>query len=211
MLIKNIFKISIVLFFLQLARVLFKSAVFSFIDRTLTADVIINCIFTSGALIICLAFFKARNLKIGFLPENFNLKYKACTALLLIFIITTPIITKNISFYAILSLIYNAILTVLYEEIIFRGYVYSKISSIKNEKYACLCSSILFGVWHLGYIDTILWRTSMFSPDADIPSIMFWKTLTGLIIGFILVFFRYKNKNVYSSVLVHSFINAFGG
>lgn len=99
MLIKNIFKISIVLFFLQLARVLFKFAVFSIMDRTLTTDVIIKCIFTSGALIIYLAFFKAKNLKISFLPENFNLKYKACTALLLIFIITTPIITKNITFF----------------------------------------------------------------------------------------------------------------
>ncbi len=81
---------------------------------------------------------------------------------------------------------------------------------MKNDLIAYIVSTILFEVWHLGYIDTIIWRTSLFSPDANIANIMFWKIITGMIIGVILGFFRYKNKNVYSSMLVHTFINTFG-
>lgn len=43
-----------------------------------------------------------------------------------------------------------------------------------------------------------------------IVNIMFWKVITGMIIGIVLGFFRYRNKNVYSSMLVHTFINTFG-
>lgn len=41
-------------------------------------------------------------------------------------------------------------------------------------------------------------------------NILFWKVVTGMAIGAILGFFRYRNKNIYSSVLVHTFINTFG-
>ncbi|MBS5737269.1 MAG: CPBP family intramembrane metalloprotease [Clostridiales bacterium] len=34
--------------------------------------------------------------------------------------------------------------------------------------------------------------------------------MTGIVIGIVLGFFRYKNKNVYSSILIHTFINTFG-
>ena len=126
------------------------------------------------------------------------------------FFIVTPIITKNYELYNILSLVYNAIITVIFEELIFRGLIFKEISSMKNDLIAYIVSTILFGIWHLGYIDTIIWRTSLFSPDANIANIMFWKVITGIIIGVILGFFRYKNKNVYSSMLVHTFINTFG-
>ena len=81
---------------------------------------------------------------------------------------------------------------------------------MKNDFIAYISSTILFGVWHLGYLDTVIWRTSLFTPDADIVNILFWKVVTGMAIGAILGFFRYRNKNIYSSVLVHTFINTFG-
>ena len=145
-----------------------------------------------------------------FSSKKFNMKYKLFTIFVLLFFIVTPIITKNYELYNILSLVYNAIITVIFEELIFRGLIFKEISSMKNDLIAYIVSTILFGIWHLGYIDTIIWRTSLFSPDANIANIMFWKVITGIIIGVILGFFRYKNKNVYSSMLVHTFINTFG-
>lgn len=76
----------------------------------------------------------------------------------------------------------NALVTVIFEEVIFRGFVYE--NTCKNEKYKYIVSSILFGIWHLGYIDTVLYRTSIFNPNADILKIMFWKVITGMILGF---------------------------
>lgn len=208
--VKNIFKTAVLLFILQMLRILFKSVIFLFVERTLMTDVYVNCIYTALAILLSLYIFKSKNINIDFLPKDFNVKYKAATAALLIFMITTPVITKSISIYSIISLIYNALITIIYEEIIFRGYIYKKMQILRGSRFAYVYSSIFFGLWHLGYIDTILWRTSLFFTEADIPSIMFWKAVTGLIIGLILGFFRYKNNNVYSSVIVHSFINTFG-
>lgn len=208
--VKNIFKTAVLLFILQMLRILFKSVIFLFVERTLMTDVYVNCIYTALAILLSLYIFKSKNINIDFLPKDFNIKYKAATAALLIFMITTPVITKSISLYSIMSLFYNALLTVIYEELIFRGFIYKKMQTLRSSRFAYVYSSIFFGLWHLGYIDTILWRTSLFFTEADILSIMFWKAVTGLIIGLILGFFRYKNNNVYSSVIVHSFINTFG-
>lgn len=71
-------------------------------------------------------------------------------------------------------------------------------------------STLLFGIWHLGYVDTVLWRTSLFFPDANLVQIMFWKVMTGLAIGALLGLFRWKSENVYSAMLVHMFINTLG-
>ena len=95
--VKNIFKTAVLLFILQMLRILFKSVIFLFVERTLMTDVSVNCIYTALAILLSIYIFKSKNIKIDFLPEDFNIKYKAATAALLIFMITTPVITKSIS------------------------------------------------------------------------------------------------------------------
>ena len=135
--VKNIFKTAFLLFILQMLRILFKSVIFLFVERTLMTDVSVNCIYTFLAILLSLYIFKSKNINIDFLPKDFNVKYKAATTALLIFMITTPVITKSIALYSIISLVYNALLTVIYEEIIFRGYIY-KDADIKKHP-ICLC------------------------------------------------------------------------
>ena len=48
---------------------------------------------------------------------------------------------------------------------------------MKNDLIAYIVSTLLFGIWHFGYIDTIIWRTSLFYTNSDIVNIMFWKVL----------------------------------
>ena len=62
---------------------------------------------------------------------------------------------------------------IIYEETIFRGFVYKEISNIKNDLWAYISSTILFGIWHLGYADTVMWRVSMISQNSNIMNIMF--------------------------------------
>lgn len=195
---------------LQIGRIVFKNLIFAFIDRTLLSDVIVSMIYMILIICISILIIKKKKININIFPEKFNIKYKVFTILVLLFFIVTPIITMNYELYNILSLVYNAIITVIFEEIIFRGFIFKEISLMKNELTAYFISTILFGLWHLGYIDTIIWRTSLFSPEVNIANIMCWKFITGMIIGVVLGFFRYKNKNVYSSMLVHTFINTFG-
>lgn len=105
-------------------------------------------------------------------------------------------------------MIYGAFITVIFEEILFRGLVYEEISN--NKTYKFLLSTLMFGFWHLGYIDTIIFRTSLFNPTADIFNIMVWKVITGLILGLIFGFLKYKTDNAYSSMLARMLVNAIG-
>ena len=207
---KKILFIILFLTLLQVGRIVFKNLVFDIFDRNLLSDVIVSMVYMIIVICISSIILRKKNINLNFFPKKFNMKYKLFTIFFLFFFIVTPIITKNYEWYNILSLVYNAIITVIFEELIFRGLIFKEISSMKNDLIAYIVSTILFGIWHLGYIDTIIWRTSLFSPDANIANIMFWKVITGIIIGVILGFFRYKNKNVYSSMLVHTFINTFG-
>lgn len=207
---KKILFIILFLTLLQVGRIVFKNLVFDIFDRNLLSDVIVSMVYMIIVICISIIILRKKNINLNFFPKKFNMKYKLFTIFVLLFFIVTPIITKNYKLYNILSLVYNVIITVIFEELIFRGLIFKEISSMKNDLIAYIVSTILFGIWHLGYIDTIIWRTSLFSPGANIANIMFWKVITGIIIGVILGFFRYKNKNVYSSMLVHTFINTFG-
>ena len=192
---KKILFIILFLTLLQVGRIVFKNLVFDIFDRNLLSDVIVSMVYMIIVICISSIILRKKNINLNFFPKKFNMKYKLFTIFVLLFFIVTPIITKNYELYNILSLVYNAIITVIFEELIFRGLIFKEISSMKNDLIAYIVSTILFGIWHLGYIDTIIWRTSLFSPDANIANIMFWKVITGIIIGVILGFFRYKNKN----------------
>ena len=195
---------------LQVGRIAFKSTIFAFVDRTLLSDVIASIIYMTAIICIAIGLIKKKKIDIDIFPKKWTVKYKIFTIFILLFLVVTPIVTKSYQLFNILSLVYNAVITVVYEEIIFRGFIFKEISLVKNYFVAYMTSTFLFGIWHLGYIDTIIWRTSLFATEANIASIMFWKVITGILIGLVLGFLRYKNKNVYSSILAHTFINAFG-
>lgn len=207
----KILKILSILFLLQLGRIFTKSLIFSFVERSLFSDTLVSILYMLVLTVFAIILFRKKKIEINMFPSNFNKSYIVCSLLFISFFIFTLFITKSLNFYGVLSLFYNAIITVVFEEIIFRGYVYKEISSLTNEWIAYLGSTILFGFWHIGYIDTVIWRTSLFFQEANILEIMFWKVITGMLLGVIIGFFRYKNKNVYSSILVHSLINTFGG
>ena len=162
---------------LQLGRIIFKYVIFIFIDRSLLSDVIVNMLYMGIIIGVFIAIIKKKKININIFPEKFNIKYKVFTIIISLFFIITPIVTTNYQLYNILSLIYNAIITVIFEEFIFRGYIFKEISLMKNDLIAYIVSTLLFGIWHFGYIDTIIWRTSLFYTNSDIVNIMFWKVL----------------------------------
>lgn len=162
---------------LQLGRIIFKYVIFIFIDRSLLSDVIVNMSYMGIIIVVFIAIIKKKKMNINIFPEKFNIKYKVFTIIVSLFFIITPIVTTNYQLYNILSLIYNAIITVIFEEFIFRGYIFKEISLMKNDLIAYIVSTLLFGIWHFGYIDTIIWRTSLFYTNSDIVNIMFWKVL----------------------------------
>lgn len=139
---KRIAFVILVPILLQLGRMIFKNIVFVFIDRTLLSDVIASIVYMS--LIICgiIIAVKWKRIKIPFFPEKWTAMYKLFTVLVLVFFVVTPVVTKSYQLFSILSLIYNAIITVIFEELIFRGIIFQEISSMKNDFIAYISSTI---------------------------------------------------------------------
>lgn len=169
---KKIINIILWLAVLQIARFGFKSLVFLFIDKNFISDVIVSSIYMIIIIILSIITIKKKGIELNIFPKSFNWKYIMISVILLVIIFTTAIITGSNSVYHILSLLYGSVITVIFEEIIFRGYVYKIVSTIKNDLIAYIISSILFGIWHLGYIDTVIWRVSIISPNANILNIV---------------------------------------
>ena len=125
---KKILFIILFLTLLQVGRIVFKNLVFDIFDRNLLSDVIVSMVYMIIVICISSIILRKKNINLNFFPKKFNMKYKLFTIFVLLFFIVTPIITKNYELYNILSLVYNAIITVIFEELIFRGLIFKEIS-----------------------------------------------------------------------------------
>lgn len=68
-------------------------------------------------------------------------------------------------------LAYSCIVTPVFEELLFRGYIWNQLSGIWGNKWPTyLTTSILFGLWHLVYIDSIAFRV-----EDGLLSVMVWQ------------------------------------
>ena len=143
--VKKIVFIILSLILLQIGRIVFKNLIFIFVDRTLLSDVIVSMIYMILIISLIIVVIKKKKIDINIFPKEFNIKYKIFTILVLLFFIVTPIITMNYDLYNILSLIYNALITVIFEELIFRKCFFTL---IPNKILALVLSCLCFGLLH---------------------------------------------------------------
>ncbi len=155
---KTLLKILALLTGIQLLRIASKALVFSFVERTVWADTLCSAGWTLGALCVFCVWVKEKGVSLSLFPEHFHKGYGISSGLAGAFFIATPLITQNTSPQALLSLVYGAILTVALEELLFRGWVWKQLELLHTGPFPWLVSSVLFGIWHLGYADTVLWR-----------------------------------------------------
>jgi membrane protease YdiL (CAAX protease family) len=138
-------------------------------------------------------------------PTRFNTVYICVSILAAILLIATPSnFTGGIQ--SVSLLIYGSIVTPVFEELIFRGYVWNKLNVVfSNERKTYLVSTILFALWHFGYISSVAFRI-----NDGLFQAMIWKAITGLCFGIVLGMVRLKTKNCYSTILLHGVMNIFG-
>jgi len=206
---KNILKIiltTIVLMaIIQLILLGFKQLTFLFVERTNFSDsmaTMFGMIILSGLFIL---FAKKQKVTLSVFPRTFNKYYIAGTLIFVILLVATP---SNYfeGFQAIILLFYGSVITPIFEELIFRGYIWNKLNTaIKKEWGTYLVTTVLFGVWHLGYIESIAFKV-----EAGLAKIMLMKVIVGLVYGVVLGALRLKTKNNYSTILLHGVMNIFG-
>jgi membrane protease YdiL (CAAX protease family) len=157
-------------------------------------------------LTICiLIIVRKLNINISVFPTKFSTVYVCASIVAAILLIATPSnYTGGIK--AISLLVYSSIVTPIFEELVFRGYVWNKLNTIFSKEWKTyIVSTIFFALWHFGYIGSIVFRV-----NEGLLHVMMWKAITGLCFGIVLGIVRLKTKNCYSTILLHGVLNIFG-
>lgn len=102
-----------------------------------------------------------------------------------------------------------SLITPAFEELLFRGYLWNKMeNSIKNKNSGLITwitITVLFGLWHVGYIDVFL----IHPKELALMPLIISKIMVGLVLGAIVGYIRLKTGKVYGSFLFHGFWNTF--
>ena len=107
-----------------------------------------------------------------------------------------------------------AIVIPIFEEILFRGGGWNQLMSARNSKQSgflhWLVISLLYGLWHFGYLDIYLLKVAPANPDMDWGMFFLMKFLTTFVIGLLVGLPRWRSGRVYGSIILHALINIFG-
>lgn len=201
---KTISLIIAVLALIQLLLYEIKQCVFLIIPRTDYSDHMVT-MFSMVVLTICfLIIVRKLRIDLSVFPTKFNTIYVCASIVAAILLIATP--SNFTGIQAISLLVYGSIVTPIFEELIFRGYVWNKLNIIFSKEWKTyIVSTILFALWHFGYISSIAFRV-----NEGLFHVMIWKAIIGLCFGIVLGFVRLKTKNCYSTILLHGIMNIFG-
>ena len=198
-------KIIGLLIFLQLLLFSIKKFIFIFFNRTNFVDSISSMCAMIIITILFIIFTKNQNISLSIFPKEFNTFYIVSTIISSLLFILTPSNFQG-QIQPILLLIYGSIITPIFEELIFRGYVWNKLNIVfDKECKVYIVTTVLFGLWHIGYISSISFRV-----HEGLITVIIWKVITGLCFGIILGGLRLKTKNTYLTILLHGVLNIFG-
>lgn len=161
--------------------------------------------------LLLLAIFRPSLRDLGLNLEDISHKTKIiyCLGLIALPIFIFLPITLGAEFEVIVISLIFGIVVPAFEEFLFRGYFWNKVQCSLKGKNTDLITwitiTVLFGFWHLGYIDVFLIHPKEF----DIMPLLMGKIMVGLILGSIVGFIRLKTGKVYGSFLFHGFWNVF--
>jgi len=186
-----------------------KHCIFLFVTRASFSDSMATMFGMIVLSVLFILFAKKQKISLSVFPRIFSKYYILGTCIAVVLLVMTP---SNYSggFQAIILLVYGSVITPVFEELIFRGYVWNKLNTIfKKEWGTYIVTAVLFGVWHFGYFDSIAFRVELLG-HTGLAKIMLMKVVIGLAFGVVLGAFRLITKNSYSTILLHGVMNIFG-
>ncbi len=108
----------------------------------------------------------------------------------------------------------SVVITPIVEELLFRGLGWSRISGGLQQKnnslWTWIIVSVLFGLWHLLYVDVLLWFAPIRPSPSGLPMALIGKALVGGFIGGAAGLLRWKTKHLPAAIYVHAIFNLFG-
>lgn len=194
------------LIIIQALFLVFKQTAFQFMDENLFSRSMVMMILMNIGIIFLCVYRKCGKITFSMLPIKFGKIYIVATFLTVMFFTVTLFFIKGFSFRNMLMILYGGIVTPVFEELLFRGAVWNKLSRyVKNEWKIYLIVTVLFGLWHIGYaIGIFMWQ------GGNIFHCIIMKVLWGTLYGLLLGVLRVKTKNCYWGILAHGVLNVFG-
>jgi membrane protease YdiL (CAAX protease family) len=102
----------------------------------------------------------------------------------------------------------------MFEEFIFRGWGWKQLEQVDLGKYSQvihgLVISLLFAIWHFGYLDVYILKMAPMQPDMVWSNFFVMKFVTTFVIGLIVGIPRWLTGRMHGSFLLHALINLFG-
>lgn len=200
----------LILSLVQIARILFVWFAQILGPESFGWNRVYNGIFMLLAVGLLIGYVWMKKDNLCFLPVVWKPAYLAGTVLAGLFLCTTPFITQNTSMENLAFLAESALILPVFEELLFRGLLWKRLEFAGGKKAAFWISACLFGLWHIGYVDTILYRMSWAGREGNIAEILFWKVMTGFLLGLLFGWMRQKFKNGLPGLLAHIVLNTMG-
>ena len=205
---KLILKIILVLAVIQVLRAVIFEFLFVTIQPTGPLFMIFRGLDFIIVGIILLFYFKPSLDDLGLRWDNIRLRsriiYIMGFSLLTILILSQSVFEGE--FDILIGLLVYAIISPIFEELVFRGYIWSKISEsegmINPDGLTFLTVTLLFSVWQLGYADVLI-RYS------NLGLIMVLKMMGGLVLGLFVGYLRLKTGKTYASIIFHGLWSLF--
>ena len=128
----------------------------------------------------------------------------------LVGICVAPYFSGGYLFTNLIVLFLALIIQPIFEEVIFREYIWNYIGSFeKDENKVLIIVSILSALFKLGYWDIVSQNLSVVGSSFFTIDIIMPKVFLGWIIAFILGIIKIKYKDTYLCIFAHSLINIF--
>ena len=206
----------LILFVLQIGRIVIKNILLSVLNFTAVNVNIANIISIMIVGISVFLFLRGSN---SFNPAGYRLtelsnKYDNKKIRIILFAVTllsllaTIVIKGDNVFYGWLMICLSAVVIPFYEEMIFRQYLWNYINTfVEEEKITWIIVSILSILFVLGYWDMISQNIMVISSDKFTVDIALSRMGLGVIISAVTGFMKYKYKDIYLCVFLHTIIN----
>lgn len=195
---KIFFKNLYLVIVLQLVRIAVKNMLLLLYNYNVNTNISLNALFMIFGTIIIIY------------KNKIHIDHKKSETLIISAIIyllgiATLLINNDLNYSNIINLLYFLFILPIFEGILFREYIWNETKNYFN-KFTGLINIILYTVWNLGFIDTLLINCSLTNQKFTI-TLFLTKILIGVIIGIITVTARKKEKDSVQSIIIHSLCN----
>lgn len=147
-----------------------------------------------------LAYARCRKQELSVFPKAFSKPYVLATCVTVLLYIAVPS-NYTESFPSIIAILYGSIVTPVYEELLFRGYIWNRFQKVTGEKAVYVWNIALFALWHIGYMVPHILSGNWFAVTT--------KLAAGAVYGAVTGFIRAKTGNCWSTILAHGLMNLF--